>query len=476
MIRFGTGGWRDVIGEKFTFDNVRRFSQGIADQILQHNKQNQGVVIGYDNRFMAEEFAKASTEIFAANNIRVVLLTPSVPTPLVNFATIKEKAAAGLTFTASHNPYIYNGIKYVREGGLPATEDITSTLEKAINAIPIDGVKRMNYNRALEKDLVIRKNYTDDFILFIESQINMDLIKQANISVLYDPMFGTGINSLLTLLVDSRSKVKVIHDKADPLFGGRVPAPTETSLWRMTGMLKEGVYDIGIATDGDGDRIAVIDEKGNYVDANEILTLLYYYLLEYKGIKGNVVRNISTTHLLDDIAKHYGYECVEKPVGFKHIAEGMLQADAILGGESSGGITIKGHLLEKDAILSAGILLEMLAYTRKPLSEIRQEISSKFGKRYFKEHNYHYEAEFKEHIKSMIFHTSSEKIYPDKLLEKKTYDGVKWEWEDGTWCLVRFSGTEPVLRIMVESPTDDKIEEIIQNVMKIIESSIMSLH
>ncbi|WP_042143651.1 phosphoglucomutase/phosphomannomutase family protein [Paucisalibacillus sp. EB02] len=477
MIRFGTGGWRDVIGENFTFDNVRKFSQGIANQVLQNRKQSQrSIVIGYDNRFMAEEFAKASAEVFAANNIRVILLTPSVPTPLVNFVTIEENAAAGLTFTASHNPYIYNGIKYVREGGLPATEDITSELERAINVIQIDEVKRVNYNRALENNLVLRKNYTNEFITFIESQINMELIKQANISVLYDPMFGTGVNSLLTLLVDSRTKVKIIHDKADPLFGGRVPAPTESSLWRLTGMMKEGQYDIGIATDGDGDRIAIIDEKGCYVDANEILTLLYYYLIEYKGIKGNVVRNISTTHLLDDIAEHYGFECIEKPVGFKHIAEGMLQSNAIIGGESSGGITIKGHLLEKDAILSAGILLEMLAHTKKPLSEIRQEINGKFGKRYFKEYNYSYEAEYKEYLKSVISHTPAEEIRQGDLLEYKTYDGVKWEWADDTWCLVRFSGTEPVLRIMVESPADDKIEEIIQNVLKIIESSILSHH
>lgn len=476
MIRFGTGGWRDIIGENFTFDNVRRFSQGIANQICQNRKQSQGVVIGYDNRFMAEEFAKASAEVFVANHIRVVLLTPSVPTPLVNFVTIKEKAAAGLTFTASHNPYIYNGIKYVREGGLPATEDITSELERSINMIQVNEIKRMNYNRALETNLVIRKNYMNDFITFIESQINMEWIKKANIRVLYDPMFGTGVNSLLTLLVDSRATVKIIHDKADPLFGGRVPAPTESSLWRLTGMMKEGQYDIGIATDGDGDRIAIIDEKGCYVDANEILALLYYYFLEYKGMKGNVVRNISTTHLLDHIARHYGFECIEKPVGFKHIAEGMLQSDAVLGGESSGGITIKGHLLEKDAILSAGILLEMLAYTKKPLSTIRQEINEKFGKLYYKEHNYSYEAEYKQHIKSVIFNTPSERIYQEKLLEYKTFDGMKWEWADGTWCLVRFSGTEPVLRIMVESPSDDTIEGIIQQVMQIIESSILHHH
>ncbi|MBB6454605.1 phosphomannomutase [Salirhabdus euzebyi] len=469
MIKFGTGGWRDIIGENFTFDNVRKFSQGVSNQIIRSGKQAQGVVIGYDNRFMAEEFAKASVEVFAGNNIPVILLTPSVPTPLVNFVTIKEETAAGLTFTASHNPHIYNGIKYVREGGLPATEDITSELENVINNISMDEVNRLSYKKALASSLVERKNYTNMFIEFIESQLDMELIKQSSINVLYDPMFGTGVDSVLTLLVDTRSNVKIIHDKADPLFGGRVPAPTESTLWRLMGMMKEGEYDIGIATDGDGDRIAVIDEEGNYVDANEILTILYYYFMEYKKVPGNVVRNISTTHLLDEIAEHYGFECIEKPVGFKHIAEGMLQSDAIIGGESSGGITIKGHLLEKDAILSAGVLLEMLAHTGKSMKTIRDEISNKFGKRFTKEANYTYEAERKDEIQTLIANVNADSIYAGTLTAHKTFDGVKWEWEDGTWCLVRFSGTEPLLRIMVESPQEEKLAGIVRNVCAIIE-------
>ncbi|CDO03747.1 Phosphoglucomutase [Oceanobacillus picturae] len=473
MIRFGTGGWRDIIGENFTFDNVRRFSQGVAEQIIQQGKKGQGVVIGYDNRFMAEEFSKSAAEVFAGNNIKVILLTPSVPTPLVNFVTKEKNAAAGLTFTASHNPHIYNGIKYVCEGGLPATEEVTSNLEKSINNIPIEDIKKLSYKKSLSTKLITRRSYTDEFINFIESQLDMDLIKESSIKVLYDPMFGTGVNALLTLLVDTRSNVKIIHDEVDPLFGGRVPAPTESTLWRLMAMMKEGDYDLGIATDGDGDRIAIIDEEGNYVDANEILTILYYYFLEYKKEKGNVVRNISTTHLLDEIAVSYGHQCYEKPVGFKHIAEGMLETKAILGGESSGGITIRGHLLEKDAILSAGILLEMLAHTKMSLRTIREEIVSKFGKRFFKEYSYTYEADDKEFIESIITKVKAEEIYKDELLNYKTYDGVKWEWQDGTWCLVRFSGTEPLLRIMVESPRKQEIDSIIQNVISIIENKVL---
>ncbi|RNA67721.1 phosphoglucomutase/phosphomannomutase family protein [Alteribacter keqinensis] len=474
MIRFGTGGWRDIIGENFTFDNVRRFSQGVANHIIESGKEKQGVVIGYDNRFMAEDFAKASSAVFAANSIPVLLLTPSVPTPLVNFVTIEEKTAAGLTFTASHNPYIYNGIKYVREHGLPATEEVTTELQESINKIPTSHIKTMEYDLGEREGLIKRLDYHDEFITFIESQVNMDKLKEAKLKVLYDPMFGTGVNAISTLLVDARCQVRTIHNSMDPLFGGRVPAPTEETLWRVVSMMKEkpGDYDIGIATDGDGDRIAVIDENGEYVHPNEIITLLYYYMLKYRKQKGAVVRNVSTTHLLDRVAEDFGFECIEKPVGFKHIAEGMTQTDAIIGGESSGGITIKGHLLEKDAILSAGLLLEMLAVTGKTLGQIRSEVKDRYGIRHYKEDNYAYSSGRKEDLKELVNRLDPEFIYEAPVTKTNRMDGVKWEWEDGTWCGVRFSGTEPLLRIIVESPEEEIQASVLANLRQKIDAAL----
>lgn len=471
MIKFGTGGWREVIGEKFTFENVRRFSQGVVNQIVNEGKREDGIIIGYDNRFMAEEFAIAASEVFAGNGIQVTLLTPSVPTPLVNFVTTKKNAAAGLTITASHNPYIYNGIKYIRAGGLPATEEVIKKLEKCINEIDIEDVQVLDYDVAVNNSVIKRVNYMNEFVKFIEEKIDLQLIKGANFQVLYDSMYGTGVNPLLTLLVDGRCHVKLIHDKSDPMFGGRIPAPTEHTLWRLIGMMKEGEYDIGIATDGDGDRIAIVDEEGNYIDANEILVILYYYFMEYKKVRGPVVRNISTTHLLDDIADKYGVECIETPVGFKYIAQAMEEKEAILGGESSGGITFKGHLQEKDAILSAGILLEMIAYTDKTLKEIREEIRLKFGKRYFKEYNYSYKKGSKKIVTEILSKINPSTIYEGKLISTKRLDGYKLEWEDGTWCLVRFSGTEPLLRITVESFNELTTQNIINRMIDSITKS-----
>src|SRR5699024_8932251 len=235
---------------------------------------------------MAEEFAKTAAEVFAGNGINVILLTPSVPTPLVNFATVKVGASAGMTITASHNPYIYNGIKYVRAGGLPATENVKKKLEDRINQLSINDVECVEYDIAVNQQLISRKNLTNEFVSFIEKQLDLELIKKANLHILYDSMYGTGVNPLLTLLIDGRCHVKLIHEKSDPMFGGRVPAPTEHTLWRLIGMMKEDKYDLGIATDGDGDRIAIVDEEGNYVDANEILVILYYYLMEYKNVRG----------------------------------------------------------------------------------------------------------------------------------------------------------------------------------------------
>lgn len=473
MIKFGTGGWRDVIGEGFTFDNVRIFSQGVAKRIIDQSKQDQGVVIGYDNRFMSKQYAEAAAEVLSANLIPVFLLDESVPTPLVTFTTIKKQTAAGLMITASHNSYIYNGIKFVDEGGQPATEEITIELEGIINQINIKDVLRQDYQHELAHGLIRKINYQHEFMTFIKNQLDLNAMRSAQLKVLYDPMYGTGGSPVLNLLVDTQSRFKIIHHDVDPLFGGRVPAPSETTLWKLGAMMKEEIYDIGIATDGDADRIAVIDNDGEYVHANEIIAILYYYLLEYKGQTGAIVRNVSTTHLLDKIAKTYGQQCVETPVGFKYIAEAMLTTDAIIGGESSGGITLRDHLLEKDGILAGGLMLEMLGKTGKPLTEIRQELKDKFGQFIFIEKHITYP----ENQKEMLMYFFNANYQPNEIcgvaiknLNKQ--DGVKYVFENGDWLSVRFSGTEPLLRIMAESMDADTASNLVCHIEKIIDQQL----
>src|SRR5699024_6063283 len=334
-----------------------------------------------------------------------------VPKLHFTYATIQEPRAARLIITASHNSYIYNGIKFVDKDGQPANENVTIDLEKYINRIKITDVLRKSYQSAYNKGLIRTFNYQHQFIMFIKKQLNIDILRSAHLKVLYDPMYGTGGTPILNLLVDIQSQFKMIHENADPLFGGRVPTPSQITLWKLRAMMKEEEYDIGMATDGDGDRIAVIDNKGHYVHDNEIIAILYYYLLEYKKLTGSVVRNISTTHLLDKIANAYGERCIETPVGFKYIAEEMLLNDAIIGGESSGGITIRDYLLEKDGILAGGLILEMLAKTGKRLTDIRTEIAQKFGRFSFVEDN----LMFPRNRRDMLIEFLNHRYIPDEI-------------------------------------------------------------
>lgn len=469
MIQFGTGGWRDIIGENFTFGNVRIFAQGVARKIISEKKQSQGIVIGFDNRFMSEEYAKAAAEVFAANRIHVLLLAKSVPTPLVTYVTKMQKTAAGMTFTASHNSYIYNGIKFVGEDGTPATVAVTKELEQLINQIKTEEVQRLHYDLAVQEEWIKRVDYHHEFVDFIKEKLDIKILKNAGLNVIYDPMYGTGVTSVLTLLVDIRSNFKMIHDRIDPLFGGRVPAPSKETLWRISSMMREGDFDIGLATDGDADRIAVIDNEGKYIHPNEILSILYYYFLEYKKKIGAVVRNVSTTHLLDAIAAHYGQKCIEKPVGFKYIAEGLLESDAIIGGESSGGITIRDHLLEKDGILSAGLILEMMASTGKTLKEIRQELVDKFGEFHYVEDNMNYMEGKKQRILDFLaYNFQPQEIAGQAIKEINQMDGVKLIFENGDWLGIRFSGTEPLIRFMAESAEEQVANELVQQMKEII--------
>ena len=462
MIKFGTGGWRGIIAEQFTFENVRLFAQGVAEDIIEKSETSLGVVIGYDNRFMSEDFARSAACVLAANNITVYMLDKAVPTPMVTFTTRELGTSCGITFTASHNPANYNGIKYTCKGGLPATVEVTTHLEKKINSLSPKEVKNILWEQALQQEKVKIINMQNEYIEDIEQSLDIEVIRKRKMDVLYDPMFGTGVTCMGMLLIDSRCNLKIIHSHRDPLFGGRVPAPNKESLWRLHHMVKEGNYDVAFATDGDADRLAVIDDEGEFLHPNEIISLLYYYFLEFKGYRGGVVRNVCTTHLLDRIAQEYGMKAYEVPVGFKYIGEKLITTDAIIGGESSGGIAIRNHLLEKDGILSAGLVLEMIAAQGKKLSEIIKEMKDRFGYLTFTEKNYKFLPEEKSNIMEFVHTLKPDSINHLKVTKINPLDGVKYTLEDDSWISIRFSGTEPYLRIMMESPSEQQNLKMLQ--------------
>ena len=466
MIQFGTGGWRAFIGEEFTKDNVRLVAQALSNIMINEQAQEKGFVIGYDRRFLSDKAGKWFAEIVAANGIKVSFIDRFVPTPIVMFQAKEMGCIYSACITASHNPADYNGIKVFIEGGRDADEIITQKIEQQITHLTQQDVSSVDFEEALNDGCIEIINPMNAFVDSIIDKIDMDSIKKANLRVLIDPMFGVAKNALQTVLISARCDVDVINDGENPSFGGLMPSPNAATLYRLKHLVAHDGYDIGIGTDGDADRLGIIDEKGHFIHPNEVLLLLYYYLLEYKGWKGSVVRNIATTHLLDKVAADHGEKSFEVPVGFKHISSQMEADDSLLGGESSGGLTIRGHIKGKDGVFASSLLVEMISVTGKKLSEMLDEIYAKYGYAYTAEGDCTFKSSEKEALYNKIY---IEKQLPrfEYEIEKVSYeDGAKVYFKNGGWVIARFSGTEPLLRIFAEME-DQLTAEKVLNQMKV---------
>jgi alpha-D-glucose phosphate-specific phosphoglucomutase len=462
LIQFGTGGWRAVISEGFTMHNVRRLSQALANKIIRDGTEKQGVLIGYDRRFLSDRAAEASAEVFAGNNIPVILTAEDAPTPLVNLATSVQRAAFGLAFTASHNPPEYNGLKvFHTDGSLLLTEE-TAAIEAEANSLSHGDIVKIELDLAMEAGIVNKKDYTQDYVDSVESQIDMDLIRKAGLRVIVDPMYGVGEVALNMVLTEARCRVRVIHERRDPLFGGRSPAPSMDALRLLRTYIQDEDYDLGLATDGDADRIAIVDERGEYIEANDILLLIYDYLHRIRGQRGGVVRNVATTHLLDRLAAHFREECIEVPVGFKNISRAMIDHDALLGGESSGGLAIRGHILGKDGILAAALITEMLARTGKKISALLQDVYRLTGRLYAMEENVPATPEMKIIVPPQLRDVQVKEICGLPVQRISHDDGTKFYLDHDNWLMLRFSGTESLLRLFAEADTPETAHELIE--------------
>ncbi|MCD9510578.1 phosphoglucomutase/phosphomannomutase family protein [Photobacterium phosphoreum] len=461
MIQFGTGGWRAFIGEEFTQVNVRLVAQAIANIMITESVTDKGFIIGYDRRFLSDKAAAWFAEVLAGNNIKCSFINRFVPTPIVMFKAKQTGAIYSACITASHNPADYNGIKVFIEGGRDADEIITQKIEQQVAVLTAADVKHVDFEQAQHDKLIEIINPMNEFVDSVIALLDLEAIKQANLRVLIDPMFGVAKNALQTVLITGRCDVDVINDGENPGFGGLMPSPSAATLYRLKHLVAQEGYDIGIGTDGDADRLGIIDEKGNFIHPNEVLLLLYYYLLEYKGWKGSVVRNIATTHLLDKVAAAYGEKSFEVPVGFKHISSQMEADDSLLGGESSGGLTIRGHIKGKDGIFASSLLVEMISSTGKKLSELLDEIYTRFGYAYTAEGDCTFKAAERDRLYNKIY---IEKSLPefDYEIEKVSYaDGAKVYFKNGGWAIARFSGTEPLLRLFVEMEDQTQAEAVL---------------
>jgi phosphomannomutase len=456
MFRFGTGGWRDIIGDGFTKKNIQLLAAAMCVKMKREGLADKGIVMGYDRRFLSKETMRWCGQVFAAAGITASLVNKSSPTPLIMFYVMRHNLPYGMMITASHNPAIYNGIKVFTEGGRDADVTVTDEIEKIAESIDPDTIEEMDYDKAVAAGLIREIYPINEYLDDILEKINVKAIREANLRVAFDPMFGVSEVPLQILLLTTRCDVDMLHNTHDALFGGRMPAPNAATMRQLSTRVMDYRFQIGIATDGDADRLGVIDDTGHYLHANDILVLLYYYMLRYRGEKGAVVRNIATTHMLDRVAERFGQDCYEVPVGFKYISAKMQETDALIGGESSGGLTVRGHINGKDGIYAAMLLVEMIAVTGRKLSEMFEEIRRECGEIHMEERSYHFSLEKKQALRELLFTEKQLPVFTEEIDHISYLDGVKVYFKNGGWVIARFSGTEPLLRIFSEMSTADE--------------------
>ena len=453
MIIFGTGGWRAVIADEFTRANIRLVAAGLCGLMKSEGLEGTEVCVGYDRRFLSKEACHWVAEVLAGFGYKPLVVNRSSPTPLIMFTVKQFHLPYGMAVTASHNPAIYNGIKVFTAGGRDADQVVTGKIEAEIAKVDPEKIPDVDYDTALEQG-IIREIYPfNDYIDSILQFLDVDKIKASRLRIAVDPMYGVSQSSLRTILMTCRCDVDVIHEQHDTLFGGRMPAPSADALRLLSNYVVENRCNLGLATDGDADRLGVIDEKGNYLHPNTLLVLLYYYLLKYRGWTGPCVRNNSTTHLLDRVAADFGETCYEVNVGFKHISAKMAETNAVIGGESSGGLAVRGHIAGKDGIYAAALLVEMLAVTGKSVSELYREITEKYGTLYYEDAAFTMKPARKAELQELLFVKQALPDFGKEIDHVSRADGCKVFFKDGSWIICRFSGTEPLLRMAAEGNT-----------------------
>ncbi len=437
------------MADTFTFENVRLVSQAIADYLKSENKSPK-VVIGYDTRFLSGNFAKVCAEVLAANKIKVLLSERDTPTPVIAYHIIAKGLEGGINFTASHNPPEYNGIKFSPRYGGPAPKEVTTVIEKRISFLQ-------------KNSHLIKKGVSDDrfievfdpkkeYIKRLKKIIDISCIKKAKLKVGIDCMFGTSRNYIDSILKDLCEETKVFKDYLNPLFGGLPPEPDKAYIQELIMHVKNNKFHLGVGCDGDADRFGIVDKGGVFLTPNEVITLLFYYLLKTRPKAKKVARTFSTTHMIDAIARKEGIEVIETPVGFKYIGEALHKGDCIIGGEESGGLSIQGHVPEKDGILACLLVVEMVAREKKSLREILSSLHKKYGYFVSDRLNLHLSQVQKDILLKRIEKLSKkEKFGNFRIVSKNLTDGYKFILNDNCWVMFRPSGTEPVIRCYFEA-------------------------
>ncbi|MBK9312711.1 MAG: phosphoglucomutase/phosphomannomutase family protein [Acidobacteria bacterium] len=458
-ITFGTSGWRAIIADEFTMSNVRLVTRAIAS-VLGEETAGGGVIIGYDTRFLSERFAAECAGELARLGFDAYLTTRDTPTPTISYVIRTKKARGGINFTASHNPPQYNGMKLSTADGAPALPEVTQKVEQRIADI-LSG--RASFNPQERDAQPVMIDPVEDYLNDLATKIDFGKISKAGLKLAYDPLWGTGRGYLDEVLRRHGCEVQTVHDFRDVLFGGYSPEPSERNLGEMRQLVLDKGLALGVSTDGDADRFGFIDRDGTFVSANHVLALVLDYLCESRSEwAGGVARSVATTHLLDRIAKRYGRDVYETPVGFKFIGELINEDKIILGGEESAGLTIKGHFPEKDGILACLLVVEMVSSRGASLGEMIDEIFRRDGALYCERVGIKLTPEVKERLRQRLSADPPGSIGGRKVVDVNRMDGVKYIFDDGSWLLLRMSGTEPVVRCYAESNTKKDLEVLLE--------------
>ncbi|MEK6646190.1 MAG: phosphoglucomutase/phosphomannomutase family protein [Candidatus Firestonebacteria bacterium] len=468
-ITFGTSGWRAIIAEDFTFENVSIVAQAIANYLAE--SKSKSIVIGYDTRFLSEKFAHSVAEVTSANKLHTFLAHRDVPTPVIAFEILRRKSGGGINITASHNPPEYNGIKFSSNWGGPATTDVTKQIEKNIQEI-LKGkksVKKISIEEGVKKGNIEFIQPYFAYFKRIKDIVDFKILKKLKKKIVVDCFYGTGRGYLDELLSQAGCSTVILHSKRDVLFGGKTPEPSGENLQELIATVKSQNAVLGLAMDGDADRFGIVDRDGTYLTSNEVLVLLFKYLVESRNWKGCVVRTIATTHLIDAMASKYNVPVRETPVGFKYIGEIMTKEDIIIGGEESGGLSVYRHIPEKDGILACLLIAELVAaYGGKTLKSILKEIHKEFGTYYNSRMSLKLGEDKKVKLLHLFKNNPPEKLGYLKVTHLDTRDGFKFILEDGNWMLMRFSGTEPLVRLYFEATNLKSLQALKKSTREII--------
>jgi phosphomannomutase len=459
IIKFGTDGWRGVIAREFTFDNVSIVAQATMDYLSREGLAAQGVVIGYDRRFLSREFAERTAEIAAGNGIKVFLAGDYAPTPAISWAVHTRKAGGGVMITASHNPPVYNGFKIKERFGGSARPATTKVIEELVagNCGSGRAILAIPFAEALASGMVELFDANRDYHCQLQHYVDIELIRRSRIPFVVDPMFGAGSGAFPLLIEGCRE----IHGDCNPAFGGQAPEPTEEHLQDLAATVKSGGYRLGLALDGDADRIGAVDENGDFFSSHMIYTVLLRHLYERKGLRGGVVKTVSTTQMINLLADKFGLQLFETPIGFKHICELMLEHDILMGGEESGGLGVKGHIPERDGILMGLLLLEAVAMSGKGLRQLLDETMAEIGSFYYRRIDLQIEQPAKERLIGQLQTSAPREIAGKTVAAENFADGFKFIFSDGSWLLIRPSGTEPVLRLYSEAGSTAEVEKLL---------------